>query len=146
MAPNRIKHAWIMRKPSKEDLRNRLISYDLRVEKPSADFCVVDGGAALHKCPWAMRMTFAELAERFISGIISKYSCFGEIVMVFDGYDDELSTKTDEHEGRSFAGKMAANVLISATGDGKIFLRHSFSSIREEILCSYTLHPGQVLR
>ena len=88
----------LMRTPKKEDLRNRLIDYDLRVNEPNTDVCVVDGGAALYKSPWVMNASFADLAEKFIIDLKSKFSKFGEIHIVFDGYDDNCSTKFDKHE------------------------------------------------
>ena len=107
----------LMRKPQKQELRNSIIEQDQRVQKPEASFCVLDGGAALHRSPWALQMSYSELADQFVYEIASKYSCFKEIHIVFDGYNDQSSTKTDEHEGRRRTGKVASNVIISEAGD-----------------------------
>ena len=103
-----------MRKPKKEELRNKLLSYNLRVEQPDA---VVDGGAELHRAVWKLNMTFAQVGEKFVSGVESKYGCFGDIIVVFDGYEEEISTKINEHQTRSSTGKIASNVVISGTSE-----------------------------
>ena len=107
----------LMRKASKEDLRNHLIDYSLRIERPKTDVCVIDGGGALYKSPWALNMSFSDFASNFITDLITKYSIFGELQIVFDGYDDEFSTKTDAHDDRGKGVKIAANVHISEDGN-----------------------------
>ena len=126
----------LLRKPKKEELRNSIIEQDQRVRKPEASFCVVDGGAAVHKAPWGLQMSYAELADQFVNEIVLKYGCFKEIHLVFDGYGDHCSTKTDEHEERKRAGKVASNVIIYEAGDTIVsckkeeFLRNKHNTIQ----------------
>lgn len=83
----------LMRKPTKSTLRNHLLK-NVPSTTNIAKSCVVDGGALLHKVQWLPKCTYNELADHYVSFVKRKYGKHEHICVVFDGYDDILSTKT----------------------------------------------------
>lgn len=59
---------------------------------------VIDGGALLHKIPWAKKETYLTILERYFTYVETRYP---KATIVFDGYDSQLSTKDTAHQRRS---------------------------------------------
>ena len=99
----------MMRKPDKAALRNFLTS---RVEETQAKptTCVIDGGALLHKVKWLPQAIFKNLYDSYLRYVKERYTIYGDICVVFDGYDDDNSIKSHEHIRRT--GKTSSNVKI----------------------------------
>ena len=101
-----------MRKPVKSTLRNHVLKFDLKENKrPGADVCVVDGGMLLHNMPWFLQCTYNDLINHCLDYVIKCYGYGNEICVVFDGYEDDKSTKTQEHANHSM-GCVAADIKI----------------------------------
>jgi hypothetical protein len=101
----------LMRKPTKSTLRNHLLK-NIPSTTNIVKSCVVDGGALLHKVQWLPKCTFNELADHYVNFVKRKYGKHKHICVVFDGYDDALSTKTHEHVRRK--GSAPSNVNITS--------------------------------
>lgn len=137
-----------MRKTQKSELRNSILKPHPHVQKPNADCCVVDGGAALHHFPWVSpQCTYNDLAEQFIGYLVSRHKNY-EIHVVFDGYTFDLSTKTSEQQQRQNSGKVSADVT---TADGstcvsvkkaEFLLNQSNKSLLIKLLCQRLTEHG----
>lgn len=55
---------------------------------------VIDGGNLLHSVVWQRPATFKQICQQYTSYVIAH---FGKATIVFDGYDEEHSTKDEEH-------------------------------------------------
>ena len=138
-----------MRKTPKSQLHNSLLKLHPHVEKPNADCCVVDGGAALHHSPWVPpQCTYNDLAEQFIKYLVSRGKNY-EIHVVFDGYTLDLSTKNSEQEQRQKSGKVSADVTVSADGStclsvkkAEFLLNQSNKSLLIKLLCQRLTEHG----
>ena len=99
----------LMRKPDKAALRNILLTDETAksADKIEGKY-VLDGGALLHRVHWRKRMKFSEIAEAHVSYVRNNY---GQTHIVFDGYEDTMSTKSNEHSRRSSNG-MSQNVVV----------------------------------
>ena len=100
----------LMRKPTKSTLRNHFLK-NIPSTTSIAKSCVVGGGALLHEVQWLPKCTYNELADHFVNFVKRKYGKHDHICVVFDGYDDTLSTKTHEHVRRK--GTASSNVNIT---------------------------------
>lgn len=113
----------MMRKPSKSTLRNHFIKMENTCSVESHDVCVIDGGALLHKVLWPST-TYEAVINEYINYVKRTYRSYSSVVIVFDGYEDEMSIKTQEHDRRS--GKTSATVTISkeakVTSNRELFL------------------------
>ena len=105
----------MMRKPQKSNLRNHFINKANACQLESHDVCIVDGGALLHKVSWP-KTTYSAVIDEYVNFLKNNFQCYSTVVIVFDGYEDEMSTKGQEHNRRS--GKTSASVSISL--DGKV--------------------------
>ena len=117
-----------MRKPNKADLRNRILKLESRTSKPIDEYCVIDGGALLNQPAWLPGCTYSQLIDQYLTHLRYKYGK-SKLYVVFDGYDDQLSTKTDEHSRRTAGVSIAADVKITnlgmkVTSTKKEFLRN----------------------
>ena len=122
----------LMRKPTKSTLHNHLLK-DVPSTTNVAKSCVVDGGALLNKVQWLPKCTYNELADHYVSFVKRKYGKHEHICVVFDGYDDILSTKTHEHARRK--GTASSNVNIThdsmqVTAKREVFLRNSRNKVQ----------------
>jgi hypothetical protein len=91
-----------MRKPDKPSLYRDILSGCLNATLPLDVQYVVDGGYMLHKVRWHAPSDLCDILALY-HNYLSK---FGHgVTVVFDGYEEELSTKAHEHERR--AGKAA---------------------------------------
>jgi len=59
---------------------------------------VVDGGYMLHKVRWSTANDMCHILPLYMDFLQKLGSAFS---VVFDGYDEDLSTKTHEHERRA---------------------------------------------
>lgn len=104
-----------MRKQNKSILCNHILEVGTNEStSPAAGTCVAIGGNLLHNIPWALPCTYSDILDQchIQSNIhLKNYGYCGRIVIVFDGYEDESSTKYQEHFNRSSKGVMAPNVM-----------------------------------
>ena len=105
------KHGLI-RKPNKVTLRNHFATKEKAVVPIEFDVCVVDGGALLYNVKWP-KSTYAKVLDRCENYTNRRYSKFANVMVIFDGYSDELSTKVQEHAGRS--GSSSADIQIKSS-------------------------------
>ena len=65
-----------------------------------ADNCIyiVDGGCPLHTIRWVRGRNRADILQQYVDYVKRKFC--SSAVIVFDGYDQELSSKTHEHRRR----------------------------------------------
>ena len=92
----------LMRKLDKAALRRSLLpDKDVTTVDVSKVQYVLDGGALLHKVPWSKGMVFNKVTEAYVSYVRRHY---GRAKLVFDGYEDPMSIKGNEHIRRSSKG------------------------------------------
>ena len=66
---------------------------------PSGDVqYVLDGGALLHRVPWPRGSTYESVSHLYVRYVTQKY---GAAAIVFDGYNDEPTTKDATHLRRT---------------------------------------------
>ena len=105
-------HAF-MRKPDKPALLCSALT-DMTSEKlPSHCTYVIDGGCLLHKVHWGREKTISELVQQHVDYVTRKFGYW--VVVVFDGYNDALSTKDHEHRRRQQRIHKVAPVVDVAT-------------------------------
>jgi hypothetical protein len=103
-----------MRKPDKAALRKRLLpDNDVTTIDVSQFQHVLDGGALLHRVHWVKGMQFAKVAEAYVSYVRRHY---GQAKIVFDGYEDQMSIKANEHLRRSSKGS-SQNVTVNSENE-----------------------------
>ena len=75
-------------------------SIDEEQREPSGDQVqyVLDGGALLHRIPWARGSTYDSVCQMYVRYVTQKY---GAAVIVFDGYKDEPTTKDATQQRRT---------------------------------------------
>ena len=105
------KHVLI-RKPNKATLRNHFATKEKAIVLIEFDICVVDGGALLHNVKWP-KTTYAEVLDRYENYMNRRYSKSANVMVVFDGYSDELSTKVQEHAPR--CGSSSVDMQIKSS-------------------------------
>lgn len=69
---------------------------------------VLDGGALLHRLPWEIGKTYGTIVEGYIHYVQKHYG--QSVVIVFDGYSNQPSTKDGTHKRRN--GKTGRKVLF----------------------------------
>ena len=107
----------LMRKPNKSALRQKLVKDSLNCSNPS-QITVVDGGALLYHVSWLPDSTYSDIANQYSDYVMKKYGDSEKVLVIFDGYDDPLSTKSNEHTRR---GQLrSADVDV---GDGSLQVR-----------------------
>lgn len=100
-----------MRKPVKPDLYKDFAKGLLSESLPTSIQFVIDGGYLLHKVRWLKRVTLGEILQQYANYLTSNYD--SSAVVVFDGYEDEASTKDHEHKRRrGNACKIAPDVAL----------------------------------
>ena len=91
----------LMRSANKPKLAEALSKFQLvEVEAPQEGVkYVLDGGALLQRIPWEIKRTYKQISEAYV-GFIKKN--FGRnVVIVFDSYPDQPSTKDQTHMKRA---------------------------------------------
>jgi len=102
-----------MRKPDKPALLRSALT-DMTSEKlPSHCTYVIDGGCLLHKVHWGHEKTISELVQQHVDYVTRKSGYW--VVVVFDGYNDALSTKDHEYRRRQQRIHKVAPVVDVAT-------------------------------
>ena len=88
LQPNKAVLADYLWKSMKEEQRN-----------PSGDVqYVLDGGALHHRVPWPRGSTYASVSHLYVRYVTQKY---GAAAIVFDGYNDDPTTKDATHLRRT---------------------------------------------
>ena len=98
----------LIRKPNKATLRNHLATKKKAIVPIEFDVCVVDGGALLRKVKWPKR-TYVEVLDCYENYMNRRYSKFANVMVVFDEYSEELSTKMQEH---AFCSSLSADIQL----------------------------------
>ena len=92
----------------------------------TAQVCVIDSGTLLRKVKWPLNSKFQELFNTF-DYVRRRYRSYERCCVVFDGYTDEPSIKSTEHDRRS-SHTTSANVTVSetmtVTANREMFLRN----------------------
>ena len=84
LQPNKAEFADYLWKSMKEEQRN-----------PSGDVqYVIDGSALLHRVPWPRGFTYESVGHLYVRYVTQKY---GAAAIVFDGYNDDRTTKDATH-------------------------------------------------
>ena len=99
----------MIRKPNKAVLRNHFATKENAMTPDDFDVCVVDGGALLHKVNWP-KTTYSAVLDRYETHMKRRYEKYNNVKVVFDGYSDEKSTKSQEHLRRM--GTTSASIQI----------------------------------
>ena len=100
----------MMRKPVKSKLHNHLLSLVDGVDNPCSGVCVVDGGCLIHQTSWLLSSTYDQIASNYVKFINLAYPC-----VVFDGYTDPNSTRSEEHRRRNAGKKSSPNIVIKSS-------------------------------
>ena len=100
----------IMRKPAKSVLRNHFVKTENACNMERYDACVVDGGALLHNIYWP-KTTYSAVIEQYVDFMKKKYQKYVSDTVAFDGYEDDISTKSVEHSRRM--AKSSATLKVS---------------------------------
>ena len=94
---------------------------------------VLDGGALVHRIPWQRGKTYNDICRLYTNYVTIRY---GHAIIVFDGYQEELSTKYDAHERRT-GGR---------TGTTMDFTRDMVTKSKKEDLLSNKDNKQRVIR
>ena len=73
---------------------------------------MIDGGALLHKVKWFYGSSFADIIDSYIQYIQNRFSKYENVIIIFDGYNHELSIKSSEHKRRT-SQVTAADVVLT---------------------------------
>ena len=82
------------------------------VELPDDPQYVVDGGYLLQTAVWTKPATYDEVCQSYVQYIIRHYKHDAKVI--FDGYDQQLSTKSVEHARRA-STKVSASILMDGS-------------------------------
>ena len=82
------------------------------VELPDDRQYVVDGGYLLQTAVWTKPATYDEVCQSYVQYIIRHYKHDAKVI--FDGYDQQLSTKSVEHARRA-SKKVSASILMDGS-------------------------------
>ena len=81
-------------KPALADAIWVLIPKDV-VEPTGQSHYVLDGGSLVHRIPWQRGTTYNYICRQYTNYVTRRY---GHAIIVFNGYQEELSTKYVAHE------------------------------------------------
>ena len=82
------------------------------VELPDDPQYIVDGGYLLQTVVWTKPSTYDEVCQNYVQYIIRHYKRDAQVI--FDGYDQQLSTKSIEHARRA-SKKVSASILMGGS-------------------------------
>ena len=99
----------MMRKPTKVNLRNHLIESENTVTLDVRNVCIIDGGMPLHKLYW-LKTTFSDVLDQYIS-YLRRCVTYKTVSCVFNGYSNDASTKSQEHQRRT--RKTSATIVVN---------------------------------
>ena len=111
-------------KPKLKHALLKLLPETVHVIPPISKY-VLDGGSLLHKVPWTIGHTFAQICQAYVTYIKKRYGNCPTIV--FDGGYDAASTKDAAHVRR-------AKVRIEKTV--RLHLNNQFSMSKSNFLLS----------
>ena len=77
------------------------------VEPTGQSQYVLDGGSLVHRIPCQRGTTYNDICRQYTNYVIGRY---GHAIVVFDGYQEEVSTKDGAHERRK-GGRADPTVL-----------------------------------
>ena len=100
-----------MRKANKTSLRNHYLKVEESIPNPCAKYCVIDGGDLIHQTSWAQINSYKEIADGYARYVKSNFRN-EHIIVVFDEYSHQDSTKNDAHLRRD-SGKQSSNITIT---------------------------------
>ena len=116
----------LMRKPTKSTLRTHL-TWNAITPKTLSKYVISDGGALLYKVQWLQNLSYHDLANQYVKYLKTKHKN-SIIRVVFDRYNDPLSTKAHEHVRRRAISSADVNITdlsMQVTCTRKSFLRNS---------------------
>ena len=114
--PESLFNRGLMRKPDKASLRKLILPDDRSCEPMSSGQFVLDGGALIHRVSWKKGMTFKEIASYHVNYVRANY---GTCHVVFDGYNNPTSIKSNEHERRKKTQGSCPEVEIFEENESK---------------------------
>lgn len=117
----------LMRKPTKSTLRTHLTKNASTPPTTPSKNVVIDGGALLWNVNWLRNSTYDDITNQYARYLHTKHG-YSEIDVVFDGYDDPLSTKTHEHTRRKVTSSADVNITdasMRVTCTRKTFLQNT---------------------
>ena len=117
----------MMRKANKSVLRNFFLDKNEPVDDVQADTCIIDGGALLHKIQWEAKGTFKDVINKYINFLKRRYDTYDTVCIVFDGYVDKNSIKTQEHlrRSKSMSASITVTEHMNVTCGSQNFLRNT---------------------
>ena len=116
-----------MRKLGNSVLRNTLLKMVSSSTQVTASACVVDGGAFLHKVAWLPHSNYEDVLEQYVKYATQRYTKYGDVTVVFDGYRDVLSTKSLEQSRR--VGSQSSSIQIERSVLSPAQERYFFETI-----------------
>lgn len=115
----------LMRKPVKANLRNNLIGKTTPVilNDDQYDVCIYDGGMLLHKVYWP-KTTFSAVLDQYVAYLKKRCFRYKTVNVVFDGYSDDMSIKSQEHERRTTltSATISVNEATKVLSKREVFL------------------------
>ena len=101
-----------LRRPSKAALASLLLSLlpPGSADLPQDPVYVIDGGHLLHSVVWPCPATYAEICQTYVSHVLTHYGLTATVV--FDGYADFSSTKSEEQKRRA-AKRKSADISVA---------------------------------
>ena len=98
-----------MRSGNKASLRNYLTKGIPNANLPTEIVQVIDGGALLYQVKWCL---YTKFSDAYMSCERHLYSKFGFCYVVFDGYENDPSTKDMQYIKRN--GKVSPNITFTS--------------------------------
>ena len=113
-------------KTKKIDSSNAFNMERNNTKKTLSKYVITDGGALLYKVQWLRNSSYHDLANQYVKYLKTKHKN-SIIRVVFDGYNDPLSTKAHEHVRRRVISSADVNVTdlsMQVTCTRNSFLRN----------------------
>ena len=80
-------------------------------EYASPSATIIDGGHLLHVVVWPTPLTYKTVIDLNVNYVVSHYNQ-GRIIVIFDGYGDKQTTKSQEQQRRRAAVKSSADTNL----------------------------------
>ena len=126
--PSMFEHG-LMRKTTKSVLAD-LLKSDVEPVKhlpPNAQY-VKDGGHTIHEIKWPESGTYGDVCNEYIAHTENHYR--GKVTCLFDGYNDENSTKREEQD-RRITGTISPTIVFTATTELSKYSQKEFLNNRD---------------
>ena len=115
------------RKSGKSVLRNYLLNKYPSFDCLSSRSFVIDGCALLHRVKWFYGSSSADISDSYIQYIQNRFSKYESVIIIFDGYNTQLSIKSEQK--RRTSQVTAADVVLTRdmtlTTTCEVFLRNT---------------------